>query len=912
VIETLGSGLAGPSGIAVDGSGNVFVAEHYNSTVTEIVAVNGSIPASNPTILSLGGGFYEPTGVAVDGSGNVFVSDWHSNVKEIPASCIAGANNASCVLTLGGGFSYPDGAAADGSGNVFVADTGSSAVKEIPASCIAEANNALCVLMLGGGFSGPTGVVVDGSGNVYVADSGNNEVKEIPASCIAGANNASCVLTLGSGFSFPYGVAVDSSDNVYVSEELYEVVKEIATAGGNFGTVSLGSSLGLAAPFTFDSSGKLGGVNVLPNEKGANPGLDFTRVPAGVTDCVTNQTYIGGDTCNVGVLFSPQHPGLRTGAVQLLDSGGNVIATARLKGIGQGPQVVFSPSTISTLGSFHDPWGVTVDGSGNVYVADLGNNLVKEMPAGCASPACVTTLGGGFSGPEGVAVDGTGNVYIADNGNSAVKEMPAGCASSACVTTLVGGFMGLSGVAVDGNGNVYVADPMANTAFELPAGCASFACARTLGGGFFTAFGITVDGSGNVYVADSGNGEVKEMPAGCASSACVTTLGGGFGSPYGVAVDGSGNVYVADTGEKAVKEMPTGCASSACVTALGGGFSGPAGVAVDGSGNVYVADDVDDTGKGALKEILRASPPNLSFASTEVGRTSSDSPQAVTLQNIGNAPLIFPLPSAGKNPSVSTNFLWDSSSTCEQTGPSSFTAFSLAEGTTCTVAVDFAPTAVGTNSGSVALTDNSGNATNAAQSIPLSGTGLVPVSLNSPEPGSTLTSASQLFQWSSTLPAVTHFEFKLGTTGPGATDVYNGGPTTATSVTVNKIPTNGTTLYARLYYVLSGVWKSIEYTYTESGSPVLPFLATPTPSTTMPAGSTVQFSWNPGKGATAFEFKLSAKAAGLSEIYNGGETTATSVPVSGIPQNPGKKLYATLYYAIDHAWHELHYTYTQH
>jgi len=83
---------------------------------------------------------------------------------------------------------------------------------------------------------------------------------------------------------------------------------------------------------------------------------------------------------------------------------------------------------------------------------------VEEMPAGCASSSCVTTLGGGFFQPYGVAVDGSGNVYVADTYNSAVKEMPAGCASSSCVTTLGGGFFDPEGVAVDGSGNVYVAD----------------------------------------------------------------------------------------------------------------------------------------------------------------------------------------------------------------------------------------------------------------------------------------------------------------------------------------------------------------------------------------------------------------------------------------------------------------------
>ena len=80
------------------------------------------------------------------------------------------------------------------------------------------------------------------------------------------------------------------------------------------------------------------------------------------------------------------------------------------------------------------------------------------MPPDCTSSSCVTTLGGGFRDPTGVAVDGGGNVYVADSGNNAVNEMPPGCASSSCVTTLGGGFSEPTGVAVDGSGNVYVAD----------------------------------------------------------------------------------------------------------------------------------------------------------------------------------------------------------------------------------------------------------------------------------------------------------------------------------------------------------------------------------------------------------------------------------------------------------------------
>jgi large repetitive protein len=167
-------------------------------------------------------------------------------------------------------------------------------------------------------------------------------------------------------------------------------------------------------------------------------------------------------------------------------------------------------------------------------------------------------------------------------------------------------------------------------------------------------------------VADTGNNAVKEIVAvggSIPSNPNILILGSGFNQPAGVAVDGAGNVYVADFGNNAVKEIVAvgGIipASSPTILTLGSGFSFPFGVAVDGVGNVYVA----DFGNSAVKEIPLATPPSLSFASTNVGSTSSDSPQTLLVQNIGNAALTF-LPSTGTDPSISTNFVLGGSSSC--------------------------------------------------------------------------------------------------------------------------------------------------------------------------------------------------------------------------------------------------------
>ncbi len=461
-INTLGSGFSNPEGVAVDGSGNVFVADNGHNAVKEIVAVGGIVP-SNPTIHTLGSGFSNPEGVAVDGSGNVFVADnGHNAVKEIVAVGGIVPSNPT-INTLGTGFSGPFGMAVDGSGNVFVADFGNNAVKEIVAvSGVVPANPTINTL--GTGFSGPTGVAVDGSGNVFVADNGNNAVKEIMA--VGGVVPANPTInTLGSGFIGPFSVAVDGSGNVFIADFGNPAVNEIEPSSANFGSVAVATTTPTleTLTFTFDTGGTLSVSSVLT--LGAES-LDFTDNGTGT--CRTNgpsHAYSAGDTCTVDVSFTPTYPGQRLGAVVLNNSSGNPIATGNLHGIGTGPQVGFLPGVVSTLGSgFSNPFGVAVDGSGNVFVADYGNSAMKEIVAvGGVIPAnpTINTLGSGFVNPIGVAVDGSGNVFVGDSGNNAVKEIVAVggvIPANPTINTLGSGFGNPRGVAVDGSGNVFVAD----------------------------------------------------------------------------------------------------------------------------------------------------------------------------------------------------------------------------------------------------------------------------------------------------------------------------------------------------------------------------------------------------------------------------------------------------------------------
>jgi hypothetical protein len=190
-----------------------------------------------------------------------------------------------------------------------------------------------------------------------------------------------------------------------------------------------------------------------------------------------------------------------------------------------------------------------------------------------------------------------------------------------------------------------------------------------------------------------------------------------------VAVDGNGNVFVADL--NGVKEI-VAAGGYTTVNTLAGLPGDVQGIAVDGSGNILFAPYVVKNAPAALMKLDIADPPSLAFASTQISSTSSDSPQTVTVENIGNATLSFPIPSTGNNPSIAANFTLNSSGTtaCPLVTANSSTAGTLAAGASCLLPISFKPTTGGTLGGSLVLTDNNLNAAApgyATESIALSG-----------------------------------------------------------------------------------------------------------------------------------------------------------------------------------------------
>ncbi len=918
---TVGSGLDLPYGVALDSSGNVYIADTYNHRVLKV-------PASDPTCATagdcttVGSGLDLPAGVKVDEGGNVYIADGgNSNVLKVPAVDLTCITAGDCI-NVGSGLKFPRDVAVDGSGDVYIADTYNNRVVRVPATDLTCATSGDCTTV-GAGLSSPQGVTVDGSGNVYIGDSNNNRVLKVPATDLTCATASDCT-TVGSGLNFPRGVVLDGNGNIYIADSYNNRVLKVQTAEVNFSTVAVGQSTALSLIFIFNSAGTIG-APVVVTQGAAN--LDFTD--AGTGSCTTNGTsysYSAGDTCTVNVNFKPEYAGVRYGAAELVNGSGAVIATAYVYGTGSGPQVGFSPAAQSTIASgsglspgLVEPYGVAVDGAGNVYIADWGSSRVVKAPAAdaaCATTGDCTMVGIGLNYPHSVAVDGAGNIYIADTWNQRVLKVPATdltCAAGDCTT--VGSSLSPSlrepyGVAVDGSGNVYIADsgndrvlraPATDLACATAGDCTTVASGSGLSPGLGSAWGVAADGGGNVYIVDWENNRVVRAPATdltCAAAGDCTTVGSGLNQPEDVAVDGSGNVYIADHENNRVLKAPATdltCATAGDCTTVGSSLNFPLAVAVDGSDNVYI---VDTFSPFVLKEDL-ADAPSLSFATiTEAGTTdSTDGSLPVTIANNGNVDLTF-----SQGPSIlSSNFTLDGNS-CGTT---------LTPGAQCTLSVEFTP-GTGLNGSlgsSLLLTDNALNAA-ATQTIPLSGNSTDAPYITSPTPGSTLAGGSTTFTWSPGGAGATQYELRVGTGGVNSSDIYNSGIFTGTQATAN-IPAYGVTVFVRLYYrVGNGAWNTIDYTYMESGSPTLPSMTTPAPGSTLISATGNSFCWNPGQGPALFELRLGTTRGG-SDVYNGAPATAATC-ASGItvPAN-AETLYAALDYELDGRWYSIDYTYVE-
>ena len=241
---------------------------------------------------------------------------------------------------------------------------------------------------------------------------------------------------------------------------------------------------------------------------------------------------------------------------------------------------------------FYHPSGITIDGSGNLYIADAFNNEIRKLviATGVLSTLAGSTTAGSadgtgtaasFNRPQGIVYDGIGNLYVADLNNNMIRKIviSTGVVSTLAGNTTAGSLNGTGttasfhnpiAVATDGLGNLYVSDYSNNEIRKIiiSSGVVStFAGSTTAGStdstgtaaSFSEPWGLVFDGSGNLYIVDSSNSKIRKISIANAKVTTFVTLGSMTG-PTGIAIDGSGNLYVTDIGDENILEITTNSA----------------------------------------------------------------------------------------------------------------------------------------------------------------------------------------------------------------------------------------------------------------------------------------------------------------------------------------------------------------
>lgn len=589
--------LGNPSGITVDSIGNIYVADTNNNFIEKITNGNLTVIAGDGTnyatinkepsnTIQLN----NPQGVAVDYLGNVFISDTNNNLIEKllngnlnvisgadvfdPRTIPQSSDNVNLI--------NPSGVARDSTGNIYIADKNNNVIEKVTPegqlSVIAgggviypttTATNATQVKL-----NSPTGVVVDSLDNIYIADTGNNLIEKVTSD-----GNIAVIAGVGSQvkrplykpqpatsvyLNSPNDVAVDSSGNIYIVDTENDYIEKV-TPDGN--------------------------ISIIVGGGGNNP-TDFSQTattiklskPVGISVDSSNNIYIsdnegdyieqvtpdgklkiiGGIYAVEPNMFYPeplQQTRLNHPAGVCLDSSGNIYIANSFGGTSSTGNIITkvftnetiisisgggtnSPSTIPQIGNnvrFNRSQGVSLDTSGNIYVADSNNNYIEKITS---DGVLIVIAGGGtnnnptttpkvatsvsLSNPQCVILDKTGNIYIADTDNDLIEKItPDGKI-----------------VVVAGGGSI--------TPDTIPRLATSVSLNKPSG--------IALDNSGNIYIADTENNLIEQVDtngnlfviAGGKSNLNITTYSAQTATsvkltfPTGVTVDNSGNVYISE------------------------------------------------------------------------------------------------------------------------------------------------------------------------------------------------------------------------------------------------------------------------------------------------------------------------------------------------------------------------------
>jgi len=706
----LSPSLASATAVAVDGSGNLYVADIANARVVKLAAGVASVVATASLLTN-------PSGLAFDAAGDLYIADaTHSYIVEVPAGGTAAVLS---ISGLGTALSQPAGLAVDLLGNLYIADSVNNRIVTVTTGGVGSA-----LTITGETLNTPLGVAADWKGNVYIADDNNSRVLAVAPGGSAAVLDAPLFGTFPSPvpltLNHPAGVAVDATGNIYIADTTDNHVDEVMPSAANFGHLSSTASSGTTMTLPF----LLGGFPTISSVQAytlGTPALDFTVVAGSGTTCVPGFTGSGDDVaCTVEVSFLPTGAGLRRGALVIYDSETPPapIITIPLSGTGDAPLAALSPGTaaLASVGgaTLSQPFQVAFDQAGNMYVANYGSvagNVVK-VAAGGGSSSVVSVGGFTLAGAIGVVLDGAGNLYISDHDNDRILEVPVvGSVFQLNINGLSTGLSLPTAITMDQSGNLYISDYGNGRVVKVtPSGAGSVVATTGFTFPSVSVLGVAVDTAGTVYIPDSAGNRVVKVTASGAASLVVPTgiTPPTLSSPRGVAVDAFGNLYIADSGHGRIVQITTAGVASV-VQMPGQTLATDFGVTVDVAGNIFVP----DFGANHIVQVNVAGATLPAFASTHVGASSSS--QTATVTNLGDLPLVF-----SANPTFTANF-------SQPTGSANqcLIATSLTGGEVCSVSVQFTPQSVGSLSASIGLANNNLNVASSTQAVAVSGTGLV-------------------------------------------------------------------------------------------------------------------------------------------------------------------------------------------
>jgi sugar lactone lactonase YvrE len=674
------AGIITPRDLAFDSLGNMYILEAGYNDIRRVdtngyITTYAGIPETTNVASSGDGGqataanLNQPRAITVDSSGNLYIAEFAGQVirKVTTAGIISTiAGTAGTAGSSGNGaastsalLSGPYSLNFDMAGNLYIAEYGNSDIRKINTSNIISlvAGTAGTSGYSGDGLaatsatlSGPRAVAVDGGGNVYIGDTGNDVVRKVNSSgiisTIAGSH------TLGAGYTGDggaatagelnqiYGITLDANSNIYIGDQGANVIRKV-TVGTSLlafpnqipGTTSAASSV------TLSNSGglplTLSGLT-LANTTGAA----FALAASGGTDCTATTVLAAGQSCLIGVKFSPTALSAYAGTITVTDNTGGISGTQQtIQVSGTGallpvatltvtpasvPVGVSTSISISVTNSAYPAAGtptgtvalmsgtttittLTLTSGAASYTATLprGNYSLTAVYSGDANFNSVTSSAVAFSvygtnttttfsAASTRVAQGTGDLLTATVAPSSGTGTPTGTVTFSQTSGMLGTANLVNGVAtltqyfpLTGSQTItatYNGDTLYN-----PSTSSSLTITVTSGVVAVLTPGVITTYAGNGSVGSTGDG-------GLATAATLNAPGGAG------AVDAVGNVYIPDTnGSRVRKVTPAGIistiAGNGTATHTGDGglataatVDAPRGVAIDASGNIFIVE----------------------------------------------------------------------------------------------------------------------------------------------------------------------------------------------------------------------------------------------------------------------------------------------------------------------------------